>query len=79
MEFSQGQRLGVVVPLHTWPGMPPVSRSRFQRDRDYRGGTDTDHVPVIPGDDFPPDTCHREDPPLPHPAPDDADMGQAEG
>jgi hypothetical protein len=59
--------------------MPPVSRSRFHRDRDYRGGTDADHVPVIPGDDFPPDAGHPDESPLDHPAPDDADMGQTEG
>jgi hypothetical protein len=51
-------------------------RSYFSRDRDYRGGTDADHVPVIPGNDFPPDPSHLDECPLDRPAPGDADMGQ---
>jgi hypothetical protein len=56
--------------------MPPVILSYFRYDRDYRGGTDADHVPVIPGNDFPPDASHQDESPLHHPAPGDADMGQ---
>jgi hypothetical protein len=53
-----------------------MTRSNFLRDRTYRGGTDADHVPVIPGNDFPPDSSHQDESQLDHPAPDDADMGQ---
>jgi hypothetical protein len=53
-----------------------VSSSRFSRNCDYRGGTDADHVPVIPGNVFPPDPGHQDEF-LPHdPALGDADMGQ---
>jgi len=33
----------------------------FPHDRDYHGGTDADHVPVIPGNDFPPDASHQDE------------------
>ena len=37
----------------------------FPHDPSYHDGTDTDHVPVIPGHDFPPDASHpNESPPL---------------
>lgn len=57
--------------------MPPMTLSNFYHARGYRGGTDADHVPVIPGNDFPPDTNHQDETPLRHLALGDADMGQA--
>ena len=51
-------------------------RSYVPHGRTYRGGTDADHVPVIPGNDFPADANHQDEFPLDHPAPGDADMGQ---
>jgi hypothetical protein len=53
-----------------------MTRFCFFRDRDYRGGTDADHVPVIPGNDFPPDASRQDESPLDRPEPCDADMGQ---
>ena len=44
--------------------------------RRYHGGTDADHVPVIPGNDFPRDGSHRDESQLQRPAPGDADMHQ---
>ena len=48
----------------------------FPHDCDYDGGTDADHVPVIPGNHFPPDAGYGDDSFLQPPAPGDADMGQ---
>jgi hypothetical protein len=56
--------------------MPVMTLSCIRHDRDYRGGTDADHMPVIPGNDFPPDANSQDESPLDHPAPGDADMGQ---
>jgi hypothetical protein len=53
-----------------------MTLSNFPYDRTYRGGTDADHVPVIPGKDFPPDGSHQDESPLDRPAPGDADMDQ---
>ena len=39
----------------------------FPYDFAHYGGTDADHVPVIPGDDFPADASHRDESVL-HPA-----------
>jgi hypothetical protein len=40
-------------------------------------GTDADHVPVIPGNDFAPASSNVEESPLQHPASGNMDMGQA--
>jgi hypothetical protein len=56
--------------------MPALTRSYFPYYRTYRRGTDADHVPVIPGNDFPPDASYQDESPLFLPAPGDADMGQ---
>lgn len=53
-----------------------MTRSYFPRFRDYRGGTDADHVPVIPGNAYPPDTSSHDEFPLDLAAHGDADMGQ---
>jgi hypothetical protein len=44
--------------------------------RRYHGGTDADHVPVIPGNAFPPDASHRDESQLQRPAHGNADMHQ---
>ena len=56
--------------------MHAMTRSYFPHYRTYRGGTDADHVPVIPGNDFPSDASQQDESPLDHPAPGDVDMGQ---
>jgi hypothetical protein len=53
-----------------------VSSFRFSRNRDYRGGTDADHVPVIPGNVFPPDPGHQDESLPQGPVLGGADMGQ---
>lgn len=53
-----------------------MTRSYFPRFRDYRGGTDADHVPVIPGNAYPSDTSSPDEFPLDLAAHGDADMGQ---
>lgn len=53
-----------------------MTRSYFPHDRTYSGGTDADHLPVIPGNDFPLDASHQDESPRDRPAPGDTDMGQ---
>ena len=43
-------------------------------DLAHHGGTDADHLPVIPGNDFPPDASQRDEFPLPTTAQGDTDM-----
>jgi len=45
----------------------------FPHDRDD-GGTDADHVPVIPGSDFPSDANRKNESPFQYLVPGDADM-----
>jgi len=45
----------------------------FPHDR-HDGGTDADHVPVIPGNDFPSDAKHKNESPFQYPVPGDAGM-----
>ena len=40
----------------------------FPHDPDYAGGTDADHLPMIPGDGFNPDPDHSDKLPRPKPA-----------
>jgi hypothetical protein len=56
--------------------MSTMTSSYFRNYQDYRGGTDADHVPVIPGNDFPTDPSHQDESPLDRPAPGDADMAK---
>ena len=51
----------------------------FPHDRDYHGGTDADHPPVIPGNDFPPDAGQIDEFPLQSTEPDNADMTSGHG
>jgi hypothetical protein len=74
MGLPQGQRLGAVVPIQQQPGVPFMTSFYFPHDRDYHGGTDADHVPVIPGNDFPSDAKHKNESPFQYPVPGDADM-----
>jgi len=46
----------------------------FPHDRDYHGGTDADHLPVIPGKDFPSDASHKDEFPQQSTALGDAEM-----
>ena len=46
----------------------------FPHDRDYHGGTDSNYVPVIPGNDFPPDASHGTNLHCNTPAPGDMGM-----
>jgi len=46
----------------------------FPSDHGYYG-TDADHLPVIPGNDFAPDASYREESPLQEPASGNADRG----
>ena len=41
-------------------------------------GTDADHLPVIPGNNFTPDCNHGDEPSLQRPAFGNLDMGQAQ-
>jgi len=52
----------------------PVYDVYFPYDHDYYG-TDADHMPVIPGNDFAPDASHGNDSPLQHPVCGNMDMG----
>lgn len=45
----------------------------FPHDLTHHGGTDADHVPVIPGNDFSPDANQEKESPLPPTAPGNAD------
>jgi hypothetical protein len=41
-------------------------------------GTDADHLPMIPGNDFAPGSSNTEESPIQHPASGNMDMGQAQ-
>ena len=43
-------------------------------DLAHHGGTDADHLPVIPGHDFPPDGNHGDESPLSATAPGETDL-----
>jgi hypothetical protein len=46
----------------------------FPHACDYQGGTDADHIPVIPGNNFVPDASHSGESSLQYPKPDDVNM-----
>jgi len=41
-----------------------MTLSHFRHHRDYRGGTDADHLPEIPGNNFPSDSSPQKEFPL---------------
>jgi len=46
----------------------------FPHTCDYQGGTDADHIPVIPGNNFAPDASRYSESPLQYFTPDDVKM-----
>ena len=63
----EGSVVGFSV-LGQFVSKPSKNAFYFPHDPDYDGGTDADHVPVIPGNGIPSDASHSDESPSPYPA-----------